>query len=77
MELDSADRAMLDEALIRARALIAELEKRKKELDVLPPSMGPEQLAEGRHAMMKAIASARRMLVSLEEAEEIAETHQA
>lgn len=66
---------MLDEALTRARALVAELEKQKKEIDASPPpaSITPEQFAEGRHAMIKAIASARRMLVSLEEAERIAD----
>lgn len=72
IDLDPANRAMLDEALMRARALVAELEKQKVELDASPPSITAEQLAEGRHAMIKAIASARRMLASLEEAERIA-----
>ncbi len=72
MELNPADRAMLDEALIKARALVGELENQKKELDGSSPSIPAEDLAEGRHAMIKAIASARRMLVSLEEAERIA-----
>lgn len=74
MDLDPSDRAMLDEALTRARALVAELEKQKKEIDASPPAIGAEQLAEGRHAMIKAIASARRMLVSLEEAERLADS---
>ena len=75
VDLDPSDRAMLNEALTRARALVAELEKQKKEIDAAPPPKGitPEQLAEGKHAMIKAIASARRMLVSLEEAERIAD----
>ena len=74
MELDPADRAMLDEALVKARHLVEELEKQKREIDAAPPPkhVTPEQFAEGRHAMIKAIASARRMLVSLEEAERIA-----
>ena len=75
LDLDPADRAMLDEALTRARALVTELEKQEKEIDASPPSssVSPEQLAEGRHAMIKAIASSRRMLASLEEAERIAD----
>jgi hypothetical protein len=74
IHLDPADRAMLDEALTRARALVAHLEEQKRELDTSPPtSLDAERLEEGRHAMIKAIASARRMLVSLEEAERIAD----
>ncbi len=74
MELDPENRAMLDEALKRARLLVAELEKQKTETDASPPAIDAEKLAEGRHAMIKAIASARRMLVSLEEAERISNT---
>jgi hypothetical protein len=77
IDLDPADRAMLDEALTRARALVAELEKQKTELDASPPSIDAGRIAEGRHAMIKAIASARRMLVSLEEAERIADSPEA
>ena len=77
MELDPADRAILDDALVKARALVAELEKQKREVDASPPSIPAEDLAEGRHAMVKAIASARRMLVSLEEAERIANSPEA
>ena len=75
VDLDPSDRAMLNEALTRARALVVELEKQKKEIDAAPAPKGisSEQFAEGRHAMTKAIASARRMLVSLEEAERIAD----
>jgi hypothetical protein len=72
IDLDPSDRAMLDDALKRARALVAELEKRKKEVDLAPPAIAPEQLADGRHAMIKAIASARRMLAALEDADRIA-----
>ena len=75
VDLDPSDRAMLNEAMTRARALVAELEKQKKEIDAAPApkTISPEQFAEGKHAMIKAIASARRMLVSLEEAERIAD----
>ncbi len=72
IDLDPANRAMLDEALTRARALIAELEKQRLELEGSPAAISAEKLSEGRHAIIKAIASARRMLASLEEAERIA-----
>jgi len=76
IDLDPSDRAMLDEALKRARHLVAELEKQNKEIEAspMPKDIDPEKYAEGKHAMIKAIASARRMLVSLEEAERIANT---
>ncbi|MGB7157461.1 MAG: hypothetical protein WBD40_05310 [Tepidisphaeraceae bacterium] len=77
IDLDPADRAMLEDALKRARHLVAELEKQKKETDASPPAIGAEKLAEGRHAMIKAVASARRMLAALEDAERIADTPQA
>jgi hypothetical protein len=75
IDLDPADRAMLGDALARARHLVAELEKQQVEIDASPRPAGisAEQYEEGRHAMIKAIASARRMLVSLEEAEHIAD----
>jgi hypothetical protein len=75
VDLDPEQRAMLEEALKKARHLVAELEKQKVEIDAAPPpkDISPEQFAEGRHAMIKAIASARRMLVSLEEAERMAD----
>lgn len=66
---------MLDEARKRARHLIAELEKQKAEVDAgpRPANVTAEQFEQGRHAMIKAIASARRMLVSLQEAQRIAD----
>ena len=73
IDLDPSDRAMLDEALKRARTLVEHLEQRKRELDASPPSLEPAKLEEGRHAMIKAVASARRMLVSLEEAHRMAQ----
>jgi hypothetical protein len=72
MDLDPSDRAMLNDALTRARTLVAEMELRKKEVDAAPPAIDPEKLAEGRHSMTKAIASARRALAALEDAEQIA-----
>ena len=53
----------------RARTLVGSLEQQKRELDGSPPlAVDGETLAAGRHAMIKAIASAGRMLVSLENA---------
>ena len=74
IDLDPSERKMLDEALTRARSLVKELEEQKKQVDQSPPSIEPEKLAEGRRAMIKAIASARRMLAALEDAERIADT---
>ena len=75
VDLDPEQRARLEDALKKARHLVAELEKQKKEIDAAPPprDISPEQFAQGRHAMIKAIGSARRMLVSLEEAERMAD----
>lgn len=66
---------MLDEALKRARQLVEELEKQKAEIDASPPpkDLSAEDYAEGKHAMIKAVASARRMLVALEAAKQIAD----
>jgi hypothetical protein len=74
VELDPEQRAMLNEALNKTRRLVGELEKQKQEIDGSPPPKGvdPEQFALGRHAMIKAIASARRSLAALEDAERIA-----
>jgi hypothetical protein len=75
VNLDPSERAMLNDALSRARKLVAELEEQKKQIDQSPPKdIDPEKFAEGRHAMIKAIASARRMLAALEDAERVADS---
>ena len=71
IDLDPSERTMLYEALTRARSLVNELEEQREQVDQSPPSIEPEKLAEGRRAMIKAIASARRMLAALEDAERI------
>ena len=63
---------LLDQALQRARRLVSELEARKAEVEANPPPISVDQLAMGRQAMTNAIESARRMLVSLEDAWESA-----
>ena len=67
---------MLDEALKKARHLVVELERQKNETDgsPRPAHIDPEKYEQGRHAMIKAIASARRMFASLEDAEHLANT---
>ena len=69
---------MLDEALKKARHLVAELEKQKKEIDASPrpAHIEPEKYELGKHAMIKAIASAKRSLAALEDAERIANAPQ-
>jgi hypothetical protein len=66
------DSAMLAEALTKARRLVAEMEKQQAEVEASPPDLPPEQLAMGKLAFEKAVASARRMLQALEEAAKIA-----
>jgi len=78
IELDPEQRAMLDEALKKARHLVMELEKQKNEIDALPrpAHIDPEKYDQGKHAMIKAIASAKRSLAALEDAERMANTPQ-
>ena len=68
------DNAMLTEALTKARKLVAEIEKQKAEVESSPPppDLTAEQIAQGKFAFEKALASARRMLKSLEDAAAIA-----
>jgi hypothetical protein len=76
---DFVDEAMLADALAKARKLVAEIEKQQAELDAAPPrtDLSPQQLATGKFAMEKALASARRMLKALEDAQRIAHQSQA
>jgi len=68
------DNAMLNDALTKARKLVAEIEKQQAEIDSAGPSpdLTPEQIAQGKFAFEKALASARRMLKALEDAAAIA-----
>src|SRR5689334_22635048 len=66
------DQAMLADALSKARRLVAEMEKQQMEVEVSPAKLPPEQLAMGKFAFERALASARRMLTALEEAAKIA-----
>jgi hypothetical protein len=69
---DQADQEeLLAAALHRASKLVTELEQKKADLEAHPPDLPPAQLAEGRVAMEQAVASARRMLVALQQAWEV------
>jgi hypothetical protein len=70
---DFVDEAMLAEALAKARKLVAEMERQQAEVEASPPKISPEQLAAGKFAFEKALASGRRMLKALEDAAEIAQ----
>jgi hypothetical protein len=73
MEMDSRQSLdMLRAAHGRAEKLVAELEKQIREVETNPPDLAPEKLEEGRQALDGALASARRMLQSLDEAMKIA-----
>ena len=78
---DFVDEAMLADAIVKARKLVAEMEKQQREIDEAPPPRGtdltPQRLADGKLAFENAIASARRMLKALEDAQDIARQAQA
>ena len=59
---------MLADAIAKARKLVTELERQQTEIEAAPPDLPPAQLAEGKQAFDNAVAAARRMLQSLEEA---------
>jgi hypothetical protein len=63
---------MLTEARAKAEHLLSELLKQQAEVEANPPALPAEQLEQGRFAFQKAIDSARRMLKSLDEAQQIA-----
>jgi hypothetical protein len=65
---------MLAEARAKGEHLLAALLKQQAEVEANPPTLPPEQLAQGRVAFGKAIASARRMLKSLDGAQKISAT---
>ena len=69
---DPETQKLLIEARKKAEHLLSELLKQQAEVEAKPPTMPAEQLAQGRFAMQKAIDSARRMLKSLDEAQQIA-----
>ena len=65
---DDDPEQMLTDTIAKARKLVAELERQQKEIEAAPPDLPPEQFAEGKQAFDNAVAAARRMLKSLEDA---------
>lgn len=59
---------LLGEAHRRSQRLVETLDRQRREMEEHPPELSAEQLAQGREAMEKAMASARRLLKNLEEA---------
>ena len=55
----------LDEALAKARRLVAAIGAERAELDASSASVPPDQMAQGRAAYDDALAAARRMLAAL------------
>ncbi len=62
---------MLRLAKSKAQKLLDDLIRQQASLDANPPKISAENLALGREAMQNAIASARRTIKALEEAEQI------
>ncbi len=69
MAAQSADNLqMLRTARQRAQRLVGELSGQMREVAAHPPELPPDQLAQGQAALAAALASADRMLRSLEAA---------
>jgi hypothetical protein len=67
--LDEDQRGMLNEAIAKAHRLVDELVAQQADLDANPPKIPQADLTAGREAMQNAIASARRTLAALKDAE--------
>jgi hypothetical protein len=72
VRLDDEQRAMLDLAMQKAQRLVDELVAQQAEIDANPPKIAPADLVAGRTAMQNAVASARRTLTALRDAERVA-----
>jgi hypothetical protein len=62
---------MLRLAREKAQKLLDDLLKKQVDLDANPPKISAENLAQGREAFQNAIASARRAVQALEDAERV------
>ena len=58
--IDDEELKTLLEARARARLILDELRRNQREVEASPPNIAPERLAEGRTAMEKAIAEAKK-----------------
>jgi hypothetical protein len=72
VRIDDEQRALLDKAMIKAQRLVDDLTAQQADLERNPPKISTADLVAGRAALENALASARRMLVALREAEQIA-----
>lgn len=72
MKLDGEPRAMLNQAIEKAQRLVDELVAQQADLDANPPKIPQTDLIAGRQAMQDAVASARRTLTALRDAERVA-----
>ena len=72
VRLDDEQRAMLNQAVEKAQRLVDELVAQQAEIDASPPKIAQADLVAGRTAMQNAIASARRTLTALRDAERVA-----
>jgi hypothetical protein len=66
--MSDPDLPMLMEARAKAARLVEEVTRLAADAEANPPPIPPEDLAIGREAMAKAVASAQRMLRSLDDA---------
>lgn len=71
------DVPMLIEALAKAQRLLEEVKRSAADAEANPPPISPEDLAAGKAAMAKAVASAERMVQALQQALDLAIDEQA
>lgn len=71
---DSHTHDLLKQAREKAEKLLLDLRAKFAEVEANPPQISEVELAQGRTAMLNAIASAERMLKSLDDAQRIAST---
>ena len=73
LDLNSAEtHATLKLAREKGERLLAGLLAEQASIEANPGKLSPEQLEQGRYAMKRAIAAARRMLANLDDAQRIA-----
>ena len=73
MDLNNAEtHALLKQAREKAEKLLADLLAKQADVEANLPTIPPDQLEQGRAALKNAIASAERMIKSLDDAQRIA-----
>jgi len=75
MDLSSAEtHDLLRQARVKADKLLSELRAKRVEVEGNPPDLPEDQIEQGLIALQNAIASAERMVKSLDDAQRIAST---